>query len=97
MKQTAGCLDKKTTHFAAFLKEQAACSGRRAACTCTQKEGRAAKRVPLAPASGKPGDRKAAGGQFHIFDKMFAKFVDFCRDFRENGSVDIAYFGETAR
>ncbi|KYD22365.1 hypothetical protein B4109_1284 [Geobacillus stearothermophilus] len=29
--------------------------------------------------------------------KMFAKFVDFCRYFRENGSVDIAYFGETAR
>ena len=58
---------------------------------------RAVKRVPFAPANGKPGDRKAAGGQFHIFDKMFAKFVDFCRDFRENGSVDIAYFGETAR
>ena len=75
MTQTAACLAKKTIRSVAFGKARAACSGQRAAYTCKPTGGHAAKRAHSKPASGKPDDREAAGGQFHIFDKMFAKNV----------------------
>ncbi len=52
---------------------------------------RAVKRVPFAPANGKPGDRLLAG-RFMFLEKLFAKFVDFCRCFRKNGSESNGLF-----
>lgn len=66
MKLMAACLAKKTTRSAASLKERAVCNGRRAACTCKQKEERVAKRVRLKPASGKLDDQSAASGRFSL-------------------------------